>query len=144
MTCPYTIEEGRDAILGIFTTAWTTTGYPVAQYDGTHGDAPNQKEPWARVIVRHVGGGAASLGNFQGKKRWRRVGVMTAQLFAKANQDGLTELDALAKLIQNAYESPADPGHGVWYRNVRVNEVGQDGDWFQFNVIADFTYDEVH
>jgi len=140
----YTITEGRDAILSIFQVAWATTGYPEAQYAGSFGDAPNQSDPWARVQVVHVGGGAASLGNVAGVKRWRRVGVMTAQLFAKANQDGLTELDVLAKLIMTAYEKPADPGHGVWYRNVRLNEVGQSGDWTQFNIVADFSYDEVH
>jgi hypothetical protein len=31
----------------------------------------------------------------------------------------------------------------VELRNVRLNEVGSDGHWYQINVVADFEYDEV-
>lgn len=143
MTASYTYEEGRDAILGIFKTAWDTTGYSVVSWDGSVGEVPTGNDPWARALVRHVTGGAATIGQVGGRRRFRRSGLVTIQLFDRVG-DGMTRLDQLAKLVSNAYEKPAAPGHGVWYRNVRVNEVGQSGDWLQLNVIAEFTYDEVH
>lgn len=138
-----TITEGRDEILSIFKAVWGTTGY-LAQYSGTEGEPPNQIDPWARVTVRHVGGGARSLGNVQGKRCMQRIGNVTIQLFDKANRDGLAELDVLANAVLRGYEKPSDPSHGVWYRNARLNEVGQIGDWTQFNIIAEFSYNEVH
>lgn len=143
MAVSLTITEGRDAILKTFKDVWDTTGY-LAQYDGTAGEPPNQTDPWARVIVRHVGGGAATLGNVQGKRSMLRTGTVTVQIFDKANRDGMGELDVLANAVLNGYEKPSDPCHGVWYRNQRLNEVGQNGDWTQFNVIAEFSYHEVH
>lgn len=138
-----TITEGRDAILKTFKDVWDVTGY-LAQYDGTAGEPPNQTDPWARVTVRHVTGGTASLGNVQGRRMRNRSGTVTIQMFDKANRDGLAELDVLANAVLRGYEKPSDPGHGVTYRNARLNEAGQNGDWTQFNVIAEFSYHEVH
>lgn len=135
--------EARNKIIEVFQTAWSTTGYPVVSYDGTIGNIPDGPRPWARVTVRHTTGGQVSLANHSGKKRFRRNGFVTVQLFSRPG-DGLSELDSLANLIVRAYEEYTGIGHGVWFRNVRVNEAGQDGDWVQFNVIADFTYDQVH
>jgi len=143
MAISLTTTEGRDAILKTFKDVWDVTGY-LAQYDGTAGEPPNQTDPWARVIVRHVTGGSATLGNVQGKRSFLRIGTVTIQMFDKANRDGLSELDVLANAVLRGYEKPSDPCHGVWYRNARLNEVGQNGDWTQFNVIAEFSYHEVH
>ena len=31
----------------------------------------------------------------------------------------------------------------IWFRNPRINEVGEDRDWFQVNATIDFNYDEL-
>ena len=55
----------------------------------------------------------------------------------------MTLSDQLATIVKDAFEGVATSPGRVLFRNVRYNEVGQDGQWFQQNVLADFEYDEV-
>jgi hypothetical protein len=55
---------------------------------------------------------------------------------------GLSGATDLPKVIQDAFEGVATAS-GVWFRDVTVNEIGPDGDFFQTNIVAFFEYDEV-
>lgn len=135
-----TFQVAKDEILGLFKTAWDTTGYE-AIYENVGDDPPGSADPWARATLRHFAGGQASLANDNGRRRWEREGNIVIQIFVPAG-DGLSEAYDLAKIVADAYEGAATASQ-VWFRNVRIQEVGPDKSWFQVNVIADFTYDEV-
>ena len=83
----------------------------------------------------------ATLSGPIGRRRFRRFGVLIVQLLVPSGR-GLSGGTDYAKLIQDAYEGVTSPG-GVIFRNVRVNEIGQSGSFYQTNVSADFEYDEI-
>lgn len=102
---------------------------------------PNSPTPWARVAIRHNSGGQKSLANDRGKKRFTRTGFVVIQLFTNPN-DGLVSNDEITAILLSAYEGKTTSG-GVFFRNVRSQEVGQDGAWYQTNVFADFEYEQI-
>ena len=138
-----TFNEANNEILAAFKAAWDTTGFVVAYENVKSQDTvpPSGSAPWARVTLRHTFGDQASLASVGGVRRWRRDGLVTVQIFIPLGE-GLSEGYSLAKTVVDAFEGTATAS-SVWFRNVRVNEVGSDGEWYQVNVLADFTYDEV-
>jgi len=140
MTATY--AQATDDILGVFKTAWDTTGWDAVYTNvATPQKPPTGSDPWARVTLQHVTGNQASLTGGLGTARYSRAGILTIQIFTPAGE-GLLEAHNLAKIITDAFEGTAT-ANGVWFRNARVNEIGPDGDWYQVNVLIDFTYDEV-
>lgn len=139
-----TLLQARDEILGALKTAWDadpgSTGLPVL-YSDTEEDVP-ATGAWARVTVQHNEGFQATLSNAVGARRFRRLGTVTVQVFTPHNEGG-TLSDTLATVAKNAFEGVTTSPGRVIFRNVRVNEVGQDKEWFQVNVLADFEYDEI-
>ncbi len=140
-----TFEEAVDDILTMFKDAWDTTGFGVIYENVVAAEGstvpPTSTDPWARVMVRHVTGNQSSLSGGLGTQRYTRTGVLIVQIFVPVGE-GLSQALQLGKIVADAYEGKASPLQ-VWFRNVRVNEVGPDGDWYQVNTIANFTYDEV-
>lgn len=136
-----TIAQARDEMLTLFRTEWIAT-YPTAPIlwaDATSDDdLPNpETDPiWCRATVRHTGGGNDSVGN----RLMYRIGAVTIQLFTRYGS-GLSNNDQAAKVAMDAFQGRSTAG-GVWFRNVTLNEIGQDGDWFQANIIAEFEYTE--
>lgn len=137
-----TLTAARDLILDHFTTAWNaqTPPVPLLLYDDRHRDLP-ANDPYARITVRHNVMDQRTMGN-TGNRRFRRFGVITVQIFALSNQ-GLATADVFGKVALDAFEGSSTAPDEIHFRNVRVNEVGEDGPWFQVNVIADFDYDEI-
>lgn len=145
-----TVFQARDEILSLFKAAWDagaeSAGVLVLYADSkadipTGMDADNNPLPWARVTVQHIGSLQGSLAGSHGTRRWTRNGIVTVQIFT-AFGTGLSLSDKLAMIALGAFEGKETASH-VWFRNVRPEEIGQDGVWFQTNVIAEFTYDEV-
>ena len=142
-----TIADGRDEILLHFTTKWDagTPPIPLLFYDDKHRDLP-PNAPYARITIKHnvfpqvtIGATVANGGN---GVRFRRFGIVTVQVF-ELSGDGLTSSDVLVDLALDAFEGEKTGLDRVEFRNARANEIGQDGPWFQTNVIAEFTYDRV-
>ena len=132
-------EEARDAIFKVFLDAWDATGYPVTWTD-VASEINNSETVWARVVLRHADGGQASLGGEIGSKRWERSGILFVQVFAPVG-DGSTAAYNAAQLVADAFQSVI--GSDVWFRNVRINEVGSNGAFEQINVLVNFFYDDV-
>lgn len=138
-----TLAEANDEILTLFKTAWDTTGH-VADYANVERPVtvpPTTTAPWARARVQHTFGEQDTLAGPTGTQRFRRDGLFTCQIFVPSGE-GLSEAYSLAKTVMDAFEG-ASTDSGVWFRNARVNEVGPDGEWYQLNVLVDFTYTEV-
>lgn len=135
-----TFRQASDEILAVFQAAWGPLGH-TALYDSVAGAQPPATEPWARVSVRHSTGEQATLSGGLGTRRYSRDGTLFVQIFAPVG-NGLSVAYDLAKVVADAYEGTATPA-GVWFRDVRLNEIGPDDQWFNVNVLVDFTYDEV-
>ena len=134
-----TPEQAIDVILGVFKQAWDTTGY-IALYDDLEGEKPPSETPWARATIQHATGGQSSLAGASGMKRFTETGTVFIQVFTPVG-DGSTGCYQLAKLVRDAYRDAKHPE--VWFRNVSLQEVGTNGAFFQINVKATFSYDEV-
>lgn len=137
-----TREQARDQISQTLVTVWpvdTDTG--ALFFDDLPGATPAADKVWARLTIRHNEGGQATLTDQSAKKRYRRTGVVTVQLFTP-NGGGLSKADKYVKIILDAFEGKTSSG-GVWFRNGRAREVGADGEFFQTNVLIDFEYDEL-
>lgn len=134
-----TTLEARDVILGIFKTAWDTTGY-AAHYSDKTGEIGTSEAPWARATLQHTTGNQSSLAGASGTKRFTETGLLFVQVFAPVG-DGSTRCYELAQLVRNAFRDARHPE--VWFRNVHLEEVGISGVFQQINVISTFSYDEV-
>lgn len=134
------VTEARDEILALFRTAAeaNASGVPVLYWDAPDDDDEPQDgtDRWMRVTVRHTTGNNDAIGN----TLFQREGTVTVQIFGILG-NGLSIVDELSKVCLDAFQGKSTPG-GVWFRNVRLNEIGHDGDWFQSNVLADFEYTE--
>lgn len=128
----------RDAILALFKAAWDAQATPpTVYYDDVVGDPPGD-EAYAVVQVRHNTSGQATFGT-TGNRKFDRTGLVTVQIFTPYG-GGMVQADALAQVAQDAFEGKSADSGAIWFREVRVQEIGQDGEWFQTNVTATFEY----
>jgi hypothetical protein len=138
-------RDAITAILSLFATAWTGAGQSASRvkYDnvGKSSLPPDGNLPWARVVLRHTSSDQASLSGEVGTRRFQRNGLLTIQIFVPPGK-GLAESVDIPKIIQDAYEGVRTTD-GVWFKNVTLNEIGPDGDFYQHNVVAAFEYDEI-
>ena len=135
-----TQAEARNDTMGLISSVGTAQSVKVL-YDDVLEDVPNGDTAWARAILRHTTGGQSSLMDNGGKHRYTRSGLLIVQIFTPMG-DGLKKADTLSTAFRDAVEGVTTV-NGVWFNNVRINEVGRDGEWYQTNVLADFRYDEV-
>lgn len=137
-----TFRQARDEINKQFTDAWKLANptFPIVYDDFGPVTVPKTALPWARLSMRHNRGEQETLAAPLGNRLFLRDGLVTVQVFAPSGE-GLTRAYDLAKVAADAFEGKATPG-GVWFRSVRLREVGPDGNWFQVNIIADFQYNE--
>ena len=139
-----TVTQARDEMLAKFLVAWkassTSCDLPVIYGDVVEGVPASGA--WARIVVRHNTGGAATIGGETGNRRFRHAGIVMVQIFTE-HADGQVLSDLLAEIANDAFEGEVTSPGRVIFRNVRINEVGLDGQWFQVNVLAEFEYDRV-
>jgi Bacteriophage related domain of unknown function len=132
--------DARDQIFAIINAAWADNG-PVQWPDMVNPDIPPAGS-WIRVTLRHQTGEQVSLSDASAKKRWSRVGTVWIQVFTLPGDGG--ELNyQLSHTMATAFEGVATSG-GIWFRNVRLNEIGPSNGYTQSNVLVEFEYDEIH
>ena len=143
-----TLAAARDDIMGAVQTQWDagSTAGELLLYEDRAGARPSANvagavQLWGFVQVRHISSERVTLAGTAGSRRFRRDGLLTLQLFIPQG-DGLVLMDAIGQEFLNALEGKTTT-NGVSLRNVRVVEVGEDGPWFQANVLANYDYDEV-
>lgn len=131
-----TYQQAYDAILTLFNTSWVTTGHRVF-YENVENDRETDDTAFAYVDFAHATGFQATLGG--ANRSFRRQGIITIRIFTQAGK-GLQESHQLAKVAADAFEGQSTGG--VWFRNVRINETGRNGAFYQTNVVVEFEYDE--
>ena len=131
-----TLNTAREAIYQRFmdNTTLSLSEYTFASEDFK---APTDTQ-WARLTVNHEAGEQDSIGGL-GCRKFLRRGRVLIQLFAPVDQ-GLRSLDTLAAATRTIFEG--SQFSGLYFTNVDVREIGQDGEWFQFAVDAPFEYQE--
>lgn len=137
------MAAARDTIIELFKNAM-----PVdlrVKYQGI--DLPDTTEPamdvaheWVRFTLNHIDGGQQTLAGEKGRRRYNRVGAIVVQCYGPMTNRGFDRAEALAEAAVLAYQGKAGAG-GIWFRDVRAQEIGPYGAWYQFNMVAEFTYD---
>lgn len=133
-----TYAQANDEVLAQLKAVWDPTGHKLF-YEDVRDQKETDMSPWATVVVRHAAGQQDSLGG-RGNRSFLRLGVLIVTINTPSGS-GLSEAYALAKVVADAYEGASSP-NGVWFRNVRINELGRDGTFYQTNVLVDFEYTE--
>lgn len=146
-----TAAQAIDEMMGVLNTAWLADAdtldlallwEDVAIKPPVTADANAQAAPWGKGFIRHAAGGMASLTSETGKRRYRRTGTIVIQIFSPAGE-GRTRNRVIAPVARDAYEAAQSTTLGIEYRNARIEDLGEDGTWYQSNVLVDFEYDEV-
>lgn len=142
--------QASDSITKFFWEFWRANtpalngGNPVAvAWPGVAEPAPpDGDKPWARFNLTHFTASQQTLAP-PGERTFNRGGIINVQVFAPlTSEGGLSLLKQLATIAKNSFEGKATTDD-VWFRNVRIQEIGATKNWYQFNVIAEFTYDEI-
>lgn len=130
-----TLDQAKDEVLTAFFTAWSLQAIPpVVYFDGLPDPArPLPGHPWAQVVIRHVSGRRVT---FQ-PSHFEHTGIVTIAVYGIDRDDGQTR----AEVARDAFEGQCTPG-GVWFRDVKVVEVGADDAWYHWNVLAEFRWEE--
>jgi hypothetical protein len=133
-----TYKQAIDDIQTIFLNAITPSGVKV-HWENVRDQRDPSEDPWVQFVIRHASGRQASLGGV-GNRDFERQGTAIAAVFVPIGK-GLSESYSLAKTVADAYEGVTSP-NGVWFRNVRIQEIGRDGEFHQTQVLAEFSYYE--
>ena len=139
-----TVKEARNEMTDHFTDAWNAQASPVPLllYQDKKKDIPVTAVPWARMSIAHVDRDRVTIGGETGGTRFRAFGLITVEVYSLYGE-GLTNNDVYVNLVIDAFEGQNTGLDRVTFRNVRNEEIGVDGPWFQTNVIAEFEYDIV-
>lgn len=132
-------EQAYDELLSMFKTGWEVTGH-AAHFEGLDLEKSVGQDPYARVWIRHSGGGQVSMGGV-GNRMFERRGSIQIEI-ASPTGNGLSESYQLAKVAADVFEGKSSPG-GIWFRNVRWRERGESGGFNHVLVTADFIYNDV-
>lgn len=139
----FTYSDATREIFALFKSAWDTTGFE-AKYPNMGDDVPantgtpTAPAPWAAARVRHIRSDQAISAP---PRLYTRYGTFIVHIYIPTGIR-LSSGYELATLVSDAFEGSITPG-GVWFRNCRINEVGQDGNYFDLVFMAEFEYDEV-
>lgn len=130
-----TPQEAVDVMLGVFLAAWAPRA---AVYSDVPAEVPTTQVPWARPVILHATSDH-TLANDVGARRFDAMGLLWIQTFAPVG-DGNVNGYQNAQLLLNAYR---DARVAVWFRNIRLEEMGRDGVFSRYDIKADFEYEDV-
>lgn len=99
---------------------------------------------WSRFSTINASGAKTSVGSLiNSKARYTYNGILYIQIFAGMFiLNGPDVARGLAEEMRNAFRSPQQDG-SVIYRNARIDELTNDGTFFQYRVIVEYEFDEL-
>lgn len=148
-----TFDTADSAIFGQLKAAWdantpalTGGAIPVTVYEASEQDLkPHPRDttvPWARAVIRTADAEKVTLVSSAGGK-YRRTGCVWVQVFTPATDATFYLLGKrLAMVAQSAFEGKRTAGDGVLFTKSTIKESPKDGQWFLFNVVTYFTWEE--
>lgn len=100
---------------------------------------------WVRLSMQQVQSVLSSFVATQDtgdKQQFETSGLIYAQVNAAMTfEDSFAIGDLIATAIRDILRS-ADTPSGMWFRNARFTEVPDDGEFYKWNVVAEYEYDE--
>ena len=108
------------------------------QYDNHAFDNPDNKL-WCRLTINFGDSSQKSFGN-TGNRRFRNIGVVTAQLFGPLGVGDKT-ISETAVAIKAAFRGVSDSS--VVYRTPSIKRIGRVGSKWQINVNCPFYADDI-
>lgn len=139
MSSNLTQAEAAGEMQAMVWAVWEPTGNEM-HWESVRDERSADESPWASTFIRHGPSRQVTFGPV-GSRIFEREGTVMMNTFAPIGK-GLSESYAMAKILADAFEGKSSPG-GVWFKNVRINEIGREGQFMQFSALADFTYNEV-
>lgn len=135
-----TYKEAVDDINAMIKIVGDSEGFPIHWDNKRTTNSMTTEQPYVAFLIRHAGGQQTSLGGV-GQRTFLRVGTAIARVFTPTGK-GLSSAYILAKSIVDAYEGVHSP-NGVWFRNVRIQEIGKEGQFHELQVLIEFEYNEI-
>ncbi len=106
---------------------------------------PDKSKYWLRVTQHTVLEKQSALGNVQeGNKRlYFSEGLLYLQLFCPIqDKSSVTKGRQLAEVLKNHFRNLMTT-NGVLFHAARIDELPTDLEWYRFNIIADYNYEEI-
>jgi hypothetical protein len=94
---------------------------------------------WARVNVQFNTGRQETLGS-QGNRKFNRRGLLFVQVFTPAGH-ATNGNDDLALNSLDLFDGVRLGD--LWFTDGRIVTIGSDGEWYQQNVVLDFTFEAI-
>lgn len=148
------VGQARDQINAVLWAAWQAADWmtllgsltpPHIDWDGLDdGTVRDPNMPYAAVFIKHLAAPQATFrGPYAQSQRYTSTGFVTVQVFAPiSSRNGTPTAEKMAIIAQSAYRGGSTPD-GIWFTNVVAKEVGAGEGYYQFNVVANFSYDTV-
>lgn len=155
MTATY--SEARDEMFRLFQTAFNAGAADIVNYvpeirwQGVEEkDAPPEDKFWVRVSTQNVTSRQSAFVSddapAQSAKEFTNRGLIFVQVFAprSLSKEGSFVLGGkLAEFVQSIFQN-AETSSSVWFRNVRINELPPEDKAYPFNVVAEYTFDQLN
>lgn len=102
---------------------------------------PENSKFWCRVGQTTVGSPQISFNSDTGR-RFTTYGLFLLQLFCPKNiPNSITLGRALANSVVTGLRAKKTP-NGIWIKNPMINELPNDENYYRFNVISEYEFDE--
>ncbi len=131
--------DARDRILTPLKAVVTAQAPLTAIYDDTVQRVPEDGSiKWVRISVKHRNGSRASLGRADSKSKHTQAGFIFVEVYTP-RENGLVDSDVISTAFANSLRNFSDGD--IWIADVSPMEMGEDGNWFRVDIVADFSYD---
>lgn len=139
MSSNLTHKQAIDEIQVMAWAVWEPTGFKMF-WEAVRDVRDTTEVEWASTYIRHGPSRQVTLGPV-GARLFERRGTIIMNCFAPIGK-GLSESYASATILADAFEGKSSPG-GVWFTDVKIKEIGREGQFYQVNALADFTYNQI-
>lgn len=150
MSATYT--TARDEMFAMFVAGFAADAAVIAggaidmRYQGVvNKNLPSTDKYWVRLSTKNVASRqTAFVTNDTGKGSAEHTsrGLIFVEVFAPmSDAEGFERGGKLAELAQSIFQN-AETSSSVWFRNVRINDLPDDGKAFRFNVVAEYQFDQ--
>ena len=151
MTTNY--HDAKSEMFALLNAAWQANtvaivGYVPAIYWQMKEEpaTPDPSKYWARCSRQTVLEQQTTLSTCEGangQRRFTTFGLLFVQIFCpKAAENVGTIAEKLAQVAKDAYRKQQTTS-GIVFRNVRINELPPENQYYRLNVVAEFEYDEL-
>ena len=129
-------NEARRLLTSRFLNAFDSLYYVAVT--NIRNDPPDIPVEWMRYNILFNEGNQDTLGR-QPNRRFIKIGLITIQVFTPMNK-GTNLNDTICELVQENQD--AITLDELWTYNGRIQTVGNDGEYYQQNVVVEFEFQD--